>query len=313
MTVVGVSGGSGGVGRAIVEAIHNSGKHTVKVLSRKSTPELESNLGVPIVEVDYANVESLTKALEKSGIEVVISTIKIQSEAEGTAQLNLISAAEKSSVTKRFIPSDFGVTYKPEHTKLLPFVQHKLDAVEALKKSSLEYTLVSNGFFLDYYGLPKVPSYLPPFTLALDIANNAAAIPGTGDTPIVFTHTFDVAKFVTALLDLKEWPTQSIVIGDKITWNKALALAEKAKGTKFTVAHDDLDKLQTFQISELPAHVPVYPFFPKEQLQYILAVFGLWTATGEFDLPQGKTLNSVFPDIKPKTFADIVNEGWKSG
>lgn len=311
MTVVGVSGGSGGLGKAIVEAIHKSGKHTVKVLSRKSSPELESQLGVPIVEVDYSNVESLTKALEQSGIEVVISTIAIRGESEGTNQLNLINAAEKSPVTKRFIPSDFGVIYKPEHTKFLPFIQHKLDAAEALRKSSLEYTLVSNGFFLDYYGQPKVPTYLPPFTLALDIANNAAAIPGTGDTPIVFTHTFDVAKFVTALLGQKEWTEQSIIVGDKVTWNQALTLAEKAKGTKFTVTYDDLAKLNTFQVTELPAHVPVYPFLPKEQLQYILAVFGSWTATGVFDFGKEKTLNTVFPDIKPKTFADVVNEGWK--
>lgn len=74
-----------------------------------------------------------------------------------------------------------------------------------------------------------------------------------------------------------------------------------------------MDKLKTFQVSELPAHVPVYPFLPKEQLQYILAVFGQWTATGEFDFPEEESLNTVFQGIKTKTFADIVEDGWKSG
>ena len=37
-------------------------------------------------------------------------------------------------------------------------------------------------------------------------------------------------------------------------------------GTKFDVTYDSEETLKTFQVTELPSHPPVYPFFPKEQL-----------------------------------------------
>ena len=107
----------------------------------------------------------------------------------------------------------------------------KLQAVDALKKTKLEYTLFANGWFLDYYGLPHVKSYFEPLTLALDVAGKAAAIPGSGDAPVVFTHTFDVAKFVSASLDLAKWPEKSVMIGDRVTWNEFLKQAEEARGS----------------------------------------------------------------------------------
>jgi hypothetical protein len=116
------------------------------------------------------------------------------------------------------------------HAKTFPPIQGKLAAAERLKTSGLEYTFVSNGFFMDYYGLPKVKSYLQPFVFAVDISNNTAAIPGSGDDPVVFTHTFDVAKYVTALVGAEAWPERSIIIGDKLTWNQLVALAEGIKG-----------------------------------------------------------------------------------
>jgi hypothetical protein len=53
---------------------------------------------------------------------------------------------------------------------------------------------------MDYWGNPTVKSRMGPITLFVDIANNAAAIPGTGNEPVVFSHTSDVAKLVAASL-----------------------------------------------------------------------------------------------------------------
>jgi hypothetical protein len=87
-----------------------------------------------------------------------------------------------------------------------------------------------NGFFLDYYGIPSVNTYLPPFTMVVDVVNNVAAIPGFGNTPMVFTHTFDIASFVAASLDLEKWERESYVVGDRVTWNGFVELAEAATG-----------------------------------------------------------------------------------
>ncbi|KAF4998318.1 hypothetical protein F66182_16312, partial [Fusarium sp. NRRL 66182] len=73
MVRVAVAGGTGHLGRTLVEAIIATGKHEVKVFSRKSNPELESTLGVQVIAVDYSDVDSLTTKLEDLGIHTVIS------------------------------------------------------------------------------------------------------------------------------------------------------------------------------------------------------------------------------------------------
>jgi nucleoside-diphosphate-sugar epimerase len=62
------------------------------------------------------------------------------------------------------------------------------------------------------------------------MANNTAAIPGSGNTPVAFTHTFDVAQYVAALIGEEKGDERSIIIGDKLTWNDFISLAEATKG-----------------------------------------------------------------------------------
>jgi hypothetical protein len=116
------------------------------------------------------------------------------------------------------------------HAAMFPPIKWKIMAAQRLKSSGLEYTLISNGLFMDIYGLPKVKSYLQPFPFGIDMVNNAAAIPGSGNVPVVFTHTTDIAKYVVALVNTTNWTERSIIIGDKVKWNELLALAESIKG-----------------------------------------------------------------------------------
>lgn len=74
--------------------------------------------------------------------------------------------------------------------------------------------------------------------------NNAAGIPGDGNTPVTFTYTFDIARFVVAALDLEKWPRELRIVGDELTFNEFLAIAEEVKGLKFNVAYDDVGKLK---------------------------------------------------------------------
>lgn len=108
-----------------------------------------------------------------------------------------------------------------------------------MKETSLEYTVVQNGCFLDYWCMNTVKSYMVPATTVIDTKNNAASIPGSGNTPVVFTHTSDVAKYVVALLDLNKWEPESFVVGDKVTLNEFLHLAEEAKGTRRSSTNKD--------------------------------------------------------------------------
>ncbi|EXJ92426.1 hypothetical protein A1O3_00977 [Capronia epimyces CBS 606.96] len=311
MATIAVAGGTGGLGKAIVRALVADGKKVV-VLSRKAS---DNEQGAPVVQVDYADTASLEETLKSHQVGTVVSTLAVITTNE--AELNLITAAEASPVTKRFIPSSWGIAYTEKHGKAFPPAGLKLEVLSKLKKSSLEWTRINNGYFLDYWGFPKVPSFLPPMTAVVDLSSNTAGIPGEGNTPVAFTHTSDIAQYASKALDLPQWKPESYVVGDKVTWNEFVQLAEKAKGVKFNVTHDSLETLRKGQITELPAQVPAYPFFPKEQLQGLFAIFGLWFDDGSFDLPtqpeEGSVdLNTKFPDIKPLTVKGLFQQLYSS-
>ncbi|KAL5592484.1 hypothetical protein FOBRF1_013510 [Fusarium oxysporum] len=306
MTVIAVAGGTGKLGRPIVEALIEQGEHKVVVLAR----EAKDINRAQVVAVDYTDASRLTALLETNKIEIVISTIN--SLGDISAELSLIQAAEKSASTKRYIPSLWGIKYTPEIASYFPIAQSKLDIIAALKATStLEYTVVLNGYFVDYWVAPRVLSYQDPLPLVVDMANNFAAIPGSGDELVAFTHTFDVARFVAALVGAPKWEEESYIIGDKVSWNQFVQYAEEAKGAKFTVKTDSLEELKRGQITELPSHPHLYTFFPKEMLQGMFAAFGRMFAEGAFDLKPKHTLNEAFPEVQARKVKDLIFEAWK--
>jgi nucleoside-diphosphate-sugar epimerase len=113
-------------------------------------------------------------------------------------------------------------------------MEFKLAALKKLEETpSLQHTRFINGTFMDYLSTPSsaIPSNMRLISLFLDVHNNRAVIPGSGDVPAVFTHSSDVGKFVAAALDLVEWPEKSVIIGEKITLNSLVSVVEKIKGT----------------------------------------------------------------------------------
>lgn len=107
-----------------------------------------------------------------------------------------------------------------------PFINARLATVDALRSTNLEFTTFHNGPMIDFFGLPGLGSYLNPITLWFDLANKRATIPGTGDDMAAFTYSLDVAKFVVAALDLPRWEDESLIYGDKLTFNDILKLYE---------------------------------------------------------------------------------------
>jgi len=116
MVVIAVAGGTGALGRTIVEALVAKGTNEVKILARKFNPTLEKELGVSILVVDYADVAATTRILEENKIHTVISTINmLPSDGSTPNEVELIQAADASKTTKRFIPSDFGILHTNEY------------------------------------------------------------------------------------------------------------------------------------------------------------------------------------------------------
>ncbi|KAL1622036.1 hypothetical protein SLS56_008920 [Neofusicoccum ribis] len=312
MVKIAVSGGSSGIGRAIVEVLQSHPQHTVFILSRKPQNQCPDIPGVSSIQVDYYDVDGLKDTLEKHQINTVISATSINGSADGQAQLNLIKASEKSSATKRFIPSEWALDSEVVDPALAgePYIKFKTAAIKELRKTDLQWTRFAVGFLSDYYGPPHLKSYMTPYAFVLDVAGKAAGIPGTGNEPITLTYTFDIAAFVAAMMELPDWPETSRVIGDTTTWNECVKHAEEALGAKFDVSYDSVEKLQSFQITELPCHVPVYAHYPKVDLQKLFAIFGIWNVKGILEVQAEGSLNEKFPEIKTKSMKEIL-QSWR--
>ncbi|GME52454.1 unnamed protein product [Neofusicoccum parvum] len=308
MVKVAIAGGTGDVGRTILEVIKDNPSHEVVVLTRKPT---DTVLGASAVGVDYTDVDILRRVLEEKNIHTVICALETHSEGGSKAQINLIKASAACSKTKRFIPSAFSIAYSQEAFGEDPMFKGYFAAVAELKKTDLQWTVIANGIFLDYFAISRIKSYLKPFPMVIDIENRMAAIPGDGNIPISFTYSFDMAKFVVASLDLDEWPEESRMAGDTLTWNEFVQLAESATGSKFKVVYDDVEKLKRSEVTALPIYAMVYDLIPKEQFHAMTAAFGLWSQDAKM-VSVPPEVNAKFPNIQPLTAKGLLEQHWQS-
>ncbi|RFU78096.1 nmra-like family [Trichoderma arundinaceum] len=301
MSVVAVAGGSGNVGRTIVETLAETSKYKVIVLGRKSQQILKN---IPTYAVDYTDADATAKILEQHEVQIVISAIQVTDGISSAAEVNLIKASEQSSTVSRFIASGWGSL--PNETSPTSSLQKASES--ALRKTMLEWTRFSVGFFLDYYGIPTIKTHLPPMSFAVDMNSKKAAIPGTGNEPIAFIYSYDVAKFVAAYLDAPKWEEVTYVYGEKTTWNSFIKVASEVTGSVFEVTYDPAEKLAKGEVTELPSHKEELANspFPEALARQILALLGSWVVGGQFDIPVDKALNKRFPLIKPMGIRDVL-------
>ncbi|KAL1800893.1 hypothetical protein ACET3X_001235 [Alternaria dauci] len=312
MVTVAVAGGTGGVGRTIVEELVHQGKHQVLILSRKANkiPGLES---VGVIEADYGDVASVKESLKKHNVDVVISALALFTEESARAQMNLIQAAIDSGSVKRFMPSEYGINYShPGLLEFHPAGKWWLDAADLLRGSHLDFTRVMFGWFSDYFGMPHCKSNMKPFKYALDFDNRKAALPGDGEASVTFLHSTDVAKYIAALLDEeKRWPEFSAFASDKLTWNKLVGIAERVTGVKWEVIYDPIDKLQHGQATLLEQPEGSYKL-PEDAIRNMVAEYGVMAVKGFMDVTGEGLRNDDFPEVHPITVEALMEKAWGS-
>ncbi|KAJ5675665.1 hypothetical protein N7462_008562 [Penicillium macrosclerotiorum] len=305
MVVIAVAGGTGGVGKTLVERLAQEPGFEVLVLSRNKQEERN---GVERVLIDYNDLLSMTRTLEHHNVHTVISAISIISDETSLAQLNLIEAAEMSSMTQRFIPSEYSFIQTPELLHIDPSIQYWLDAADRLKRSSLQYTRVIPGFFMDYWGMPHIQTNLHPYTFGINIASGVAAIPGDGNDVICMTYTYDLATYMVKMLNLNEWPEFSVFVGDEVTYNELLSMAESITGYKFRVTYDSVD-----QINVGNSTVPPMPddVGSPDELKEVTALVSRLTVAGAFRLPKDNRLSDYFSEVQPIKIREFLEKCWK--
>jgi hypothetical protein len=191
-----------------------------------------------------------------------------------------------------------------------PSSKEKAEVLRTLKSTHLEYTSWNIGCFADYYVAPHVKSDLLLMSIVVDMENNTAAIPSSGNVPVPLTYSQDIAEFVAASLTLPKWEPKTYLVGDKVTWKELVALAEDIKGVKFNVTYDSADLLKQGLVTELPSHKVIYPFLPKELLQGAMAAYGVIFDTGAFDVKSEHMIDQDFPEIKLHSLKELLVKAW---
>ncbi|KXH33328.1 hypothetical protein CSIM01_03242 [Colletotrichum simmondsii] len=104
-SIIAVAGGTGDVGRTIVEAILANGKFP-------ADEDREKGIGACILPVDYSSADNIARTLGENDVHTVISTLNNMASVQ--PELNLTAAADQAVATKRYVPSIWGAKFRKE-------------------------------------------------------------------------------------------------------------------------------------------------------------------------------------------------------
>lgn len=346
MAKVAIAGGTGGVGRTILEELIRQKKHDVVVLSRKvclsnaaqltayrsltrtQDTQIKGYESVPVLAVDYSDVDSTAATLQKHNIGTIISALSLFTEEVGEAQMRLIQAAINSNVVKRFVPSEFAFNYlRPGLRDFHDAAQMRMDAADKLRDSHVEFTRFVFGWILDTWNPVSAKTNMPPMTWVVDFPNRKARIPGDGTKSITVMHSHDIGKYIAALLDEeKAWPEMSAFAGDKVSFNEMVEMAERVTGMmvpacntievadarmtgqKFEVSFEPIERLEKKEVEVLEQPEGSYDF--GEGLAQVTAEFGLMVVKGMMDASIDGLRNDEFPGVKPIKMEAWMRDVW---
>jgi nucleoside-diphosphate-sugar epimerase len=294
-----VAGGTGKLGRLLVDALLTYPEVRLRILARDpSRPEVAS-LAQERVDVVPFDVVAASEAERLAAVRdawAVVSTLQGGPEVIIDAQLALLKAA-KAAGARRFIPSD----YSYDVFALPPGININSDWRRTLGEQarrevsdSFEVVHILQGIFTDRVVLA--------FLGAFDAEQGVLRYWGDGRTPIDWTTWEDTARFTAAAaLDERKLPEHLGVVGERMdiltfgeTWEAVhkRPLKRKQLGTLEELRRETLRR----QAAE-PANM--FAWLP---LMYAQGMYG-----GQALI---RTLhNSLFPQVRAETVAQAIARG----
>ncbi|KAK2839265.1 hypothetical protein FQN49_006314 [Arthroderma sp. PD_2] len=314
MVVVAVAGGTGGVGRTVLDAIAKSGEHKAIVLSRMAANATTANEPRRFA-IDYTNVEQMKLVFQENNVEAVVSALLLVDEGVAQSQINLIRAAAQSGIVSKFIPSEYYIDFHAPIPGAGLFTNFQLEAeAELSRHPQLTWTLIRVGIFLDHLAMPHNPktTYISPFWTFVDIDNEQCVFPGDGSQPLILTHSTDLAAYIERLVGLpaKDWPRESLIASNKLQVKDLESLIKKITGKDFKVIYDSVEEIRNGHITPLPSNQTVFDdpakgeLFREVETQVMLSML-----SNAHDLP-GKNLAEIFPEVQTTNIEDFLRAGW---
>ena len=131
-------------------------------------------------------------------------------------------------------------------------------------------------------------------------------------------------------MDLDEWPEFTAIVGDEVTYNQVLSMAEEFTGKhiarpclrkthnliiiseigkKFKVTYDSLEQIKTGDVTVPPQPEGIES--SSDELKEVTALVSRLTVNNVFQLP-GDRLNTRFPEVKPITMRQFLHNAWNT-
>lgn len=212
---------------------------------------------------------------------------------------------------------------------MLPYADKRfhLAARAALEQqtTTLEYSYVYTGMFMDYFGIPNVDTPLRELPLFLDPRARLAILPGNGSARMSMSYTYDAARYVAAALDVPagSWARSLTTHVDTVSLRELVHLAEARVGM-FVVSHQDVGAMLEGKNETLPRAAALADEFPErfprgaEQVQSLIGGLEVSVALGAYDLDVvagSDTINlvGVFRDKlqPPMTIGQLMEAAWR--
>ncbi|PIN06215.1 hypothetical protein CDL12_14309 [Handroanthus impetiginosus] len=300
-----IIGGTGYIGKFIVEASAKSG-HPTFVLLRESTisdpvkgkiVEGFKNSGVKILIGDLNDHESLVKAIKQ--VDVVISTV---GQLQLADQTKIIDAIKEAGNVKRFLPSEFGNdvdrTRAVEPAKSTFEIKAKLR--RTIEENGIPYTYVSSNYFAGY----SLPTLAQPGAWAPPPPRDKVIIYGDGNAKAVFNDERDIGTYTIRAVDDPRTLNKILYIKPPrniYSFNELVALWEKKIGK--TLEKEYLSEEQLLkQIQESP--IPVNIILA---INHSILVKGDQTYF-EIEPSFGVEASELYPDVKYTTVEEYLDQ-----
>ncbi|KAL6574333.1 hypothetical protein OROHE_001237 [Orobanche hederae] len=298
-----IIGGTGYIGKFIVEASSKSGHPTFALLRESvlSDPvkgkivEAFKNSGVTVLIGDLYDHESLVKAIKQ--VDVVISTV---GQFQLADQDKIIAAIKEAGNIKRFFPSEFGNDV--DRTRAVEPVKStfeiKAGIRRAIEAEGIPYTYVCSNYFAGY----SLPTLVQPGVDAPP--RDKVIVLGDGNPKAVFNNERDIGTYTIKAVDDPRTLNKILYIKppkNVYSFNELVALWEKKIGKtleKEYVPEEQL--LKQIQESPIPVNIILainHSVFVKGDQTYF-----------EIEPSFGVEASELYPDVKYTTVEEYLDQ-----
>ncbi|XP_051139562.1 isoflavone reductase-like protein [Andrographis paniculata] len=299
-----IIGGTGYIGKLIVEASLRSGHPTFAVIRKSTVSDLVKakivegfkSSGVTILNGDLNDHQSLVTAIKQ--VDVVISAVGSLQLAD---QVKIISAIKEAGNVKRFLPSEFGNDVDrargvgPAKTLL----EIKAQIRRATEAEAIPYTYVSSNCSFGYFlaTLSQEPYATAP-------PRDKVTIVGDGNTKAVFVDERDIGAYTIKAVDDPRTLNKILYIKPPkniYSFNEMAALWEKKVGKSLEKEYISDEQLLK-QIQESPAPINFY-------LAILHAIYANGDQTYfEIEPSFGVEASELYPEIKYTTVDEHLHQ-----